>query len=42
VDRIYVLHKGEIRETGSHQQLLRKKGLYHSLYLLQHGGQASA
>lgn len=40
VDRIYVLHKGEIRETGSHQQLLKKKGLYHSLYLLQHGGGA--
>jgi len=39
VDRIYVLHKGEIRETGSHQQLLKKKGLYHSLYLLQHGGE---
>jgi ATP-binding cassette subfamily B protein/subfamily B ATP-binding cassette protein MsbA len=38
VDRIYVIHKGEIRETGSHQQLLRKKGLYYKLYQLQHGG----
>ncbi len=37
VDRIYVIHKGEIRETGSHQQLLRKKGLYYKLYQLQHG-----
>lgn len=39
VDRIYVIHKGEIRETGSHQQLLKKKGLYHSLYKLQIGGE---
>jgi ATP-binding cassette subfamily B protein/subfamily B ATP-binding cassette protein MsbA len=38
VDRIYVIHKGEIREVGSHQQLLRKKGLYYKLYQLQHGG----
>jgi len=40
VDRIYVIHKGEIREVGSHQELLRKKGLYHSLYKLQHGAEA--
>jgi ATP-binding cassette, subfamily B, multidrug efflux pump len=35
-DRIIVLHKGVIRETGSHQELLAKKGLYYKLYLLQH------
>jgi ATP-binding cassette, subfamily B, multidrug efflux pump len=35
-DRIIVLHKGQIRETGSHQELLAKKGLYYKLYLLQH------
>lgn len=38
VDRIYVIHKGEIRESGSHQELLKKRGLYHSLYQLQLGG----
>jgi ATP-binding cassette subfamily B protein/subfamily B ATP-binding cassette protein MsbA len=42
VDRIYVLHKGEIRETGSHQELLRKRGLYHRLYHLQMGGETSS
>ena len=34
-DRIIVLHKGEIREIGSHQQLLNKKGIYYKLYQLQ-------
>jgi ATP-binding cassette subfamily B protein len=35
-DRIIVLHKGAVRETGNHQELLAKKGLYYKLYLLQH------
>lgn len=35
-DRIIVLHKGVIRETGNHQELLAKRGLYYKLYLLQH------
>ncbi len=35
-DRILVMHKGIIRESGSHQQLLADKGLYYKLYLLQH------
>ncbi len=39
-DRIIVLHKGVIRETGNHQELLAKRGLYHKLYLLQHPEQA--
>ncbi len=39
-DRIIVLHKGVIRETGSHQELLAKRGLYYKLYLLQHPEQA--
>lgn len=34
-DRIYVLQKGEIKESGSHQELLAKNGLYYSLYELQ-------
>lgn len=35
-DRIVVLHKGTIRETGTHQELLASRGLYYKLYLLQH------
>jgi len=36
VDRIIVLHKGEIVEEGSHNQLLDRKGLYYDLYRLQY------
>ena len=36
VDRILVLHKGEIREEGTHQELLAKEGLYYDLYRLQY------
>ena len=35
-DRIIVLHHGEIREQGSHQQLLAIRGLYWRLYKLQY------
>ncbi|MFC1500661.1 ABC transporter ATP-binding protein [Candidatus Zixiibacteriota bacterium] len=35
-DRIIVLHKGEIRESGTHQELLAMRGIYHCLYLLQY------
>jgi ABC-type multidrug transport system fused ATPase/permease subunit len=35
VDRIYVLHQGRLREQGSHQELLARRGLYYRLYLLQ-------
>ncbi len=34
---ILVLHKGEIVERGTHQELLIQKGLYHKMYLLQNG-----
>ena len=35
MDRILVLHKGELREAGTHQELLAARGLYHRLYTLQ-------
>ncbi len=35
-DRIIVLHKGQIREMGTHRQLLRKRGIYYRLYQLQY------
>lgn len=35
-DRIIVLHKGEIRETGTHAELLAQRGIYYRLYLLQY------
>lgn len=35
-DRIIVLHKGRIREMGSHQELLDRRGLYYDLYRLQY------
>jgi ATP-binding cassette subfamily B protein len=34
-DRIIVLHDGQVRETGTHQELLRQRGLYYKLYQLQ-------
>jgi ATP-binding cassette subfamily B protein len=35
-DRIIVMQQGEIKESGTHQNLLSKKGLYYNLYLLQY------
>ena len=35
VDKIIVMHEGEIRETGTHQDLLAQRGLYWRLYQLQ-------
>jgi ATP-binding cassette subfamily B protein len=35
MDRIIVLHKGELRESGTHQELLAQRGIYHRLYQLQ-------
>jgi len=34
-DRIIVMHKGEIRESGTHQDLLSQRGIYYRLYELQ-------
>ena len=35
-DRIIVLHKGVIREVGSHEDLMEEKGIYHRLHQLQY------
>ena len=35
-DKIIVMHKGEVKEMGNHQELLNKKGLYFKLYQLQY------
>ena len=39
VDRILVLHHGELRESGTHEQLLAARGLYWKLYQLQYAVQ---
>jgi ATP-binding cassette subfamily B protein len=36
MDKILVLHKGELRESGNHQQLLARRGIYFKLYQLQY------
>ena len=38
-DRILVMHKGQLRETGTHQELLAARGLYYKLYQLQYRDQ---
>lgn len=38
-DKIIVMHHGEIRETGNHQELLAKRGIYYRLYQLQYKDQ---
>ncbi len=39
VDEILVMHKGRIRERGTHQELLAQRGLYWKLYQLQYKDQ---
>jgi ATP-binding cassette subfamily B protein len=38
-DTILVMHKGQLREMGSHQELLAERGLYWKLYQLQYKDQ---
>ncbi|HTQ54877.1 MAG TPA: ABC transporter ATP-binding protein [Bryobacteraceae bacterium] len=41
-DRILVMHKGRLRESGTHQQLLATRGIYWKLYQLQYKDQELA
>ena len=39
MDKILVLHKGQLREFGTHQELLAERGIYYKLYQLQYRDQ---
>jgi ATP-binding cassette subfamily B protein len=41
-DRILVMHKGRLRESGTHQELLAQRGIYWKLYQLQYKDQEVA
>ena len=41
-ETILVMHKGQLREMGSHQELLAQRGLYWKLYQLQYKDQEGA
>jgi ATP-binding cassette subfamily B protein len=41
-DNIIVMHKGKVREMGTHQQLLAQRGIYYKLYQLQYRDQELA
>jgi ATP-binding cassette subfamily B protein len=36
MDKILVLHKGQLRESGTHQELLAQRGIYYKLFELQY------
>jgi ATP-binding cassette, subfamily B, multidrug efflux pump len=38
-DKILVMHKGQLREMGTHQELLAQRGIYYKLYQLQYKDQ---
>jgi ATP-binding cassette, subfamily B, multidrug efflux pump len=38
MDNILVLHKGQLRESGTHQELLAERGIYFKLFELQYKG----
>jgi ATP-binding cassette subfamily B multidrug efflux pump len=40
--KIVVMHKGRVREVGTHQELLAKRGLYYKLYELQYKDQEAS
>ena len=41
-DKIIVMHKAQLREMGTHQQLLAQRGIYYKLYQLQYKDQELA
>jgi ATP-binding cassette subfamily B protein len=41
MDKILVFHKGQLRESGTHQELLAHRGIYFTLYQLQYKDQES-
>jgi ATP-binding cassette, subfamily B, multidrug efflux pump len=41
-DQIIVMHKGQVREIGTHQELLARRGIYYKLYQLQYKDQELA
>jgi ATP-binding cassette subfamily B protein len=41
-DKIIVMHKGQLREMGTHQELLAHRGIYYKLYQLQYKDQEIA
>jgi len=41
-DRILVLHKGELREQGTHRELLERGGIYARLYRMQYAAERPA
>jgi ATP-binding cassette, subfamily B, multidrug efflux pump len=41
-DKIIVMHKAQLREMGTHQQLLAQRGIYYKLYQLQYKDQEVA
>jgi ATP-binding cassette subfamily B protein len=36
MDRILVFHKGQLREAGTHQELLAERGIYFKVFELQY------
>lgn len=41
-DKILVLDKGEVKETGSHEELIQQQGFYYQLYQMQFAGEADS
>lgn len=41
-DRVLVLHQGEVRELGTHEELLEQRGIYYTLHELQFQDSATA
>ena len=42
MDKILVLHKGQLRESGTHQELLAERGIYFKLFELQYKSGAAS